>query len=257
VNGSRAAFAVVSSLLVHAGLALAVRFRPMLSREQPELRRLEVRVVELPPEPKPLPETAPTPPEPARVEQVAPKPKPTPPKPAEPPPPRSAEVEAPPVNEPEPPPDVPAPLALLDSSIPAVANGLATSTASDVRGGISGGARAPARTLPPASALAAPAFAPLADLSRKPRPPSLDALLRQHYPERLRRLGVDGQAMVRAYVTARGHVARVDVVSESAAGFADACKRTLLGSEWTEPLDRNGNRVATQLTYRCRFQIER
>jgi TonB family protein len=113
------------------------------------------------------------------------------------------------------------------------------------------------RASPPAAAPSAPAFAPLADLSRKPRPPSLDALLRKNYPQAQRRRGVEGQALVRAHVSPRGRVARVEVLSESAPGFAEACRRTLLGSEWSEPLDRNGNRVATQLTYRCRFEIER
>jgi periplasmic protein TonB len=254
VKGRRAVFAVILSLLAHAGVALALRRGPPLKSAEPEVRRLEVRMIELPPEPPPPA------PEPASVQPEPPKPEPEPPKPkpAEPPPPPSAEVEAPPKAEPEPPPDVPAPLALLDASIQAAASGVAASTALDAPGGISrGGARPAAPALPLVAAPAAPAFTPLGDLSRKPRPPSLDALLRRNYPESLRRRGIDGQAMVRAHVTPRGRVARVEVLSESAPGFADACRRTLLGSEWTEPLDRNGNRVATQLTYRCRFEIER
>ncbi len=250
----RAMFAVVLSVLAHAGVALALRLRPPPKLAEPELRRLEVRMIELPPEPD---QPAPPAPEPARA-PPPPKPEPPQPKPAEPPPPPSTEAEAPPKAEPDSPPDVPAPLALLDTSIQAAASGVAASTALDAPGGISrGAARAPVPALFPVPAPAAPAFTPLADLSRKPRPPSLDALLRKNYPESLRRLGIDGQAMVRAHVTPRGRVARVEVLSESAPGFADACRRTLLGSEWTEPLDRNGERVATQLTYRCRFQIER
>jgi protein TonB len=252
VKGRRAVFAVALSVLVHAGVALALRRGPPLSSAEPDVRRLEVRRIELPPEPEP--------PAPARVQPEPPKPKlvPPKPKPAEPPPAPSAEVEALPKAEPEPPLDVPAPLALLDTSIQAAASGVARSTALDAPGGISrGGPRTPAPALAQAPAPAAPAFTPLGDLSRNPRPPSLDAVLRKNYPESLRRLGIDGQAMVRAHVTPRGRVARVEVLSESAPGFADACKRTLLGSEWTEPLDRNGDRVSTQLTYRCRFQIER
>jgi protein TonB len=252
VKGRRAVFAVVLSLLAH-GVAL-VLLRPPLKSAEADVRRLEVRMIELPPQP---PKPTPPAPEPPRAQPEAPKPKPEPPKrePVEPPPHR--EVEPPPTSDPEPLPDVPAPLALLDPSIQAAANGVAASTALDAPGGISRGARAPAPALQAASARAEPAFTPLGNLSRKPRPPSLDALLRKNYPETLRRRGIDGQALVRAHVTPRGRVARVEVLSESAPGFADACTRTLLGSEWTAPLDQNGNRVATQLTYRCRFQIER
>lgn len=250
----RPTWAVAFSLLVHAGVALGLRFRPPPPPAEPEVRQLEVRRVELPPEPA---KPAPPEPEPAAVQPSPSRPKPVPPRPAEPPPP-SPEAESPRAMEPEPPLDVPAPLALLDGAIQAAANGVATSTALDARAGISrGGAPEPAAAVPRAPAPVAPAFTPLGDLSRKPRPPSLDALLRRNYPESLRRRGIDGQAMVRAHVTPRGRVARVEVLSESAPGFADACRRTLLGSEWTEPLDRNGERVATQLTYRCRFEIER
>jgi len=251
VNGPRVLFAVGASLLVHVGIGVGLRLRPTLKLSAPEVRAFEVRMVPQPPEPeKPVP----PPPEPPQVEPAPPKP--APPKPTEPPP-ALEETEAPPANEPEPLPEAPAPLALLDSSIQAAVSGVATSTALDASGGISRGSQTPAPTLLPAPPPAAPSYTALADLSRKPRPPSLDALLRKNYPEPLRRRGVEGQALVRAHVTPRGRVARVEVLSESAAGFADACKRTLLGSEWTEPLDQNGNSVATQLTYRCKFQIER
>lgn len=251
MNGPRVLFAVGASLLVHVAIGVGLRLRPAMKLSAPEVRAFEVRMVPLPPEPE-IP--VPPPPEPLRVEP--PKPRATPPKPAEPPP-APEDSEAPAANAPEPLPEAPAPLALLDSSIQAAVSGVATTTTLDSSGGISRGSRAPAPSPPSALASAAPSYTALADLSRKPRPPSLDALLRKNYPDLLRRRGVAGQAVVRAHVTPRGRVARVEVLSESAAGFADACKRTLLGSEWTEPLDRAGNRVATQLTYRCKFQIER
>jgi periplasmic protein TonB len=102
-----------------------------------------------------------------------------------------------------------------------------------------------------------PPLAKLGDLSKKPRAPSLDARLRQNYPRELRQRGVEGQAEVRAVVNAAGRVEQVSVLSETAPGFALACKNTLLGSQWTQPLDRNGEPVGTRLTYRCRFQTER
>jgi len=250
VTPRRVFASVLLSVLVHAALALALRSRPHLPAPEPRPRTLEVRMVQLPPEPA----KSPPPPEP-------PKPEPPPKaKPAPAPKPERAElqpaekVEAPAAPEP---PDVPAPLALLDSSIQAAALGVATSTALDAPGGISRGRPPPPPAPVPAPAARPAPFTPLGDLSRKPRPPSLDALLRKNYPEPLRRRGIEGQATVRANVTPRGRVTGVDILSESAPGFADACKRTLLGSEWTEPFDRDGKRVATQLTYRCRFEIER
>ncbi len=120
---------------------------------------------------------------------------------------------------------------------------------------------APLARSEPARAAPAPLepapLAKLSDLSRKPRPPSLDQALRQNYPAALRRRGTEGQAEVRVVIDARGRVAELTTVSEGVAGFSDACKTTLLGSRWSEPLDRDGRPVSTRLTYRCRFQIER
>lgn len=253
---SRVVGAWVASVVVHAGLGITLRLRPPEPLPTPERRTLEVRMIRLPPEPPaepPLPEPA----VPASAAPVRVKPAPLPaPKPVEP---KLAEIEPPQAPEAaELPLEAPAPLALLDASIQASASGVEVSRASDARGGVSFGLRASERPRAPEPTSApAPAFTPLADLSRKPRPPSLDALLRRNYPETLRRRGVEGQATVRANVTPRGRVARVDVLSESAPGFADACRRTLLDSEWTQPLDRSGSAVPTQLTYRCRFEIER
>jgi TonB family protein len=115
----------------------------------------------------------------------------------------------------------------------------------------------PVAPKPVATARPAPPLAKLSDLSRKPRAPSLDAALRDNYPPELRRRGLDGQAEVRVVITPGGRVSEIAVVSESASGFAEACRRTLLGSRWSEPLDRDGRPVSTRLTYRCRFQVER
>ena len=77
------------------------------------------------------------------------------------------------------------------------------------------------------------------------------------YPAELRRRGTEGQAEVRVVIDPRGRVGEVVVLSESSSGFAEACRKTLAGSRWSEPLDREGQPVSTRLTYRCRFQIER
>jgi protein TonB len=189
------------------------------------------------------------------VDPPKPKPKPKPePQPVEPPPP-AAPAEAPPIDvAPE---ATTAPPALLAES-GAPVGGIVQLAGASI------GALATATQPVPTSRVrdrgessgVAP-IAKLSDLSRKPRAPSLDAALRQHYPPDLRRRGTEGQAEVRVVIDGRGRVDEITVLSESAPGFADACRKTLLGSRWSEPLDREGRAVSTRLTYRCRFEVER
>lgn len=101
----------------------------------------------------------------------------------------------------------------------------------------------------------APALTPLADLSRKPSAPALDAALARNYPPHLRASGVEGQALVRVIVDTRGEVRSTTLLSESAAGFGNACQQALKGSRWGPPIDRMGNPTSTSLQYRCRFTV--
>lgn len=100
-----------------------------------------------------------------------------------------------------------------------------------------------------------PAVVAVADLSRPPVPPALDQALERNYPVEARRLGQSGKAVVRARISAQGSARELVVVSESGAGFGEACKQTLAGSRWTAPLDREGNPVATVIQYTCRFVV--
>jgi TonB family protein len=112
-------------------------------------------------------------------------------------------------------------------------------------------AKAPPRTAPPELTVK-----PLSELSRKPVPPSLEAALKRNYPLTARAQGKSGEAKVRARVDADGRVGFVKVTLESGSGFGDACRRTLLSSEWSPPLDERGRPVATWITYRCKFRID-
>ena len=103
----------------------------------------------------------------------------------------------------------------------------------------------------------APALVAAADLSERPRPPALDGVLRQNYPEEARSRGVSGTASVRARIGADGRVRQTRVLSESFSGFGDACRRTLAGSRWSPPKNRQGSAVATEIAYTCRFVVER
>jgi TonB family protein len=105
------------------------------------------------------------------------------------------------------------------------------------------GAKVTARTqdgtTKPSPAKAAPVVA-LASLSRPPEPPDLNDALERHYPEAARKQGTPGQAVLKARITAEGQVRDMVVVSQSAAGFGDACRATLRESKWSPPLDKEG-----------------
>jgi protein TonB len=236
------------SALTHGVLGWQLSNAPLSRHAPPDRDTFEVRMVTLPP--PPAPEPLPPPPEPPPPPKVKPVPKPKTPPPAAP--------QVPAAPEPAPPPEpTTAPPALLAES------GFAAGSVVQ-RAGAPIGALAIASPLPSTAPLTAPAaptrgapLAKLSDLSRKPRAPSLDAALRQNYPVEQRRRGTEGQAEVRVIIDRLGRVGEVAIVSESAAGFAEACRRTLLGSRWSEPLDREGQAVSTRLTYRCRFEIEK
>jgi protein TonB len=114
--------------------------------------------------------------------------------------------------------------------------------------------RAPASNPEPRPRL--PETVPAASLSRRPVPPALDDALRKHYPAAARRRGLEGEAVVRVRIDADGRVRIASVVSETAAGFGEACRSTVVGSLWTAPLDRSGAAVATHARYRCHFHVD-
>ena len=93
------------------------------------------------------------------------------------------------------------------------------------------------------------------DLSSRPVPPELAGALRDRYPAAAKQRGIGGSASVQARIEPDGRVRQVVVESESFTGFGDACKRTLLGSAWSAPRDRQGHSVATRVRYVCRFVV--
>lgn len=101
-----------------------------------------------------------------------------------------------------------------------------------------------------------PPTIPLASLSKKPVPPDLGGVLKQNYPPDARRQGRAGEAKVQARVEPSGSIGFAKVSFESEDGFGAACRKTLLASKWTAPLDRAGNPVATWVSYRCKFRID-
>ncbi|MEY4508556.1 MAG: hypothetical protein RLZZ450_678 [Pseudomonadota bacterium] len=95
----------------------------------------------------------------------------------------------------------------------------------------------------------------LGSLSRPPRAPALDQALAANYPRSAHDLGMSGEAVVRARILADGQVGPTTVIVASAPEFGKACQRTLAGSRWSAPLDATGRPVATELSYKCVFEV--
>lgn len=111
---------------------------------------------------------------------------------------------------------------------------------------------APARSAAPV----APSLVASGDLSEKPRPPALDAALRRHYPAEARMRAISGSASLRVRIDADGRVRSASLLSESFAGFGDACRSAVVGSRWSPPRDQAGRAVATEVRYTCRFVVD-
>ncbi|HEX6767020.1 MAG TPA: TonB family protein [Polyangiaceae bacterium] len=94
------------------------------------------------------------------------------------------------------------------------------------------------------------------DLSEHPSPPSLDAALREFYPDEARRRSVSGSASLRVRIGADGRVREASVANESFPGFGAACRKAVLGSRWSPPRDRDGRAVQTEVRYTCRFVVD-
>lgn len=96
------------------------------------------------------------------------------------------------------------------------------------------------------------------DLSRQTSSPDrLRALVSDRYPPELRARGVEGEARVRFVVSPNGRLMRLALVSESEAGFGEACIEALreTSGEWPAPLDRSGRQVAQRVSFRCTFSL--
>ena len=97
----------------------------------------------------------------------------------------------------------------------------------------------------------------LGSLSRPPAAPSLDRALAANYPRAAHELGLAGEAVVRARILSDGQVGPTAVLVASSPEFGRACQRTLAGSRWSAPLDVRGRPVATELRYKCVFEVTR
>jgi hypothetical protein len=221
-----------------------------------------------------LSKRSPPPRQPAFVELTNPLPLPEPPA-LEPPPPAPEPAPKPPPERPRPPPPEPEPAPKPASTAPeapppeltgvTLTGGEGASFGAPegngaARDGAIGVGRShptePARPPRESALLARPPILPLSRLSRRPSPPSLTRALEQNYPSAARQLGKSGDAKVRARVEASGEIRVAFVVSASSPDFGEACRRTLIGSRWSAPLDDAGRPAPTQVYYRCKFRVD-
>jgi TonB family protein len=243
---------LAGSLALH-GLAVTRGGSDLVTRAAPEPAPSFVEFTT----PEPLPEPTPEPPPEPEPE---PPPKPLPPE----------RPQLPPLEASEPPPDTPpapdAPAAELtgvtltgdsESSFGAPEGN------AEARDGTAIGAPARRSDRPMATAVSArvsppspPPALPLSRLSRKPMPPALGAALERNYPREARALGKSGDAKVRARVESTGEIRSATITRASSPDFGEACRRTLLGSRWSTPLDEHGKPAATWIVYQCRFRVD-
>jgi len=247
------------SVAFHVATFMALGMFPVDGppREKPDL--VEVRLVEQEPEPEPIP----VPPEP---EAPAPEPevvKP-PPKPIEraPKPPK----EPPPVADKTPPAAAEETVADFSGTTltgtggwaSAVGNGAAMNSPigspsavvtgrnrAGVAGGVVGGTGV--------------RIVPEGDLSRRVQlPPAevLNAALERNYPKAARAQGIEGVTSIRLRVFASGKLQVLSTLSETYPGFADSCKLALRDMVFSPGLDKNGQPVATDIQFKCRFNVQ-
>lgn len=101
------------------------------------------------------------------------------------------------------------------------------------------------------------------DLSRRPEAPQgahaqLLACMLENYPEQARRQGIEAVVNATLRVNPSGAIASVHIRSESVTGqgFGRVCSRCLRQlPNWSSPLDRRGNPVATRERAYCRFSV--
>jgi hypothetical protein len=232
-----------TSFAVHGALLVALHATPP-SAETPKETKTEFFPVELP---KPRPKEPPKTQKPEAPKAEVPKPEPARPRAPSPPTPAPANVSA-----------QAAPVRLGGLGLSNAGFVFAAGDASQQVSNSGGTRPAPTPEAPPAPrAPEGPPLVKVADLSERPTPPVLDGSLRQNYPKDLERQGIEGDALLRLTLSVTGKVVDARAVSQSHVAFAEACRKTLIGSAWSPPRDRSGKPVRTSLDYRCRFRVSR
>ena len=267
-EGTNRAVALVVSVGAHVLVLSSLTSLPVIHAPPRLASAIAFSVLEPEPEsapqlPEPEPEPEPEPPLPAPELEPEPEPEPEPPLPAlEPAPLEQPEgADEAPLEQAEPVQELTGTTLAADDGKWGAPAGSGRSRSGPVQPGVSRPVVSVAKNPPPVAAKkkkpAQVAAVPLKELSRQPKPPSLGAALKRNYPKTARQQGLSGEAKVRARIDASGAIVAAKLVLESSSGFGEACRKTLLGSRWSAPLDKRGKPVPTWISYRCRFRIDR
>lgn len=244
----------VTSIALHAALFLFLVFgarrpAPIASQKPVEFEVVEkARPPPPPPEP-PKPPEAPRKVEPSKVAKVKP---PPPPKDAPPPPPKAEEAPPPP-NE-APPPDA-KPQAPVMIGISMSSTTTAGSFAAPVGNSLYGTAPRTASNPQQVAPLGLPPSAHYVPPHKVTRLPSVAADYVAPYPEEARKLGIEGQVILRLIVDEKGNVAKATILKGIRPDLdqtaIEAMKRFRFnpGTEGDEP-------VATEITYTYTFMLD-
>jgi protein TonB len=255
---SRIAIAgMIGSGLVHALVLLLIidaALHPKKIEAQIPVQFEVVSKPAPPPPPPPEPPKEEKKPEPPKVAKVY---KPPPP-PKEAPPPPKEEMPPPPQNEPPPPdakPNAPVMIGVTMSSTTA-AGGFAAPVGNTLYGSAPKVAPRPDEVKPYAAPVTAPPpggrYVPPYKVTKLPE---VISEVKATYPEEARKLGLEGQVVLRLTIDSEGRVSKAVVVKGAGNGFderaLDAVKRFKFkpGTEGTEP-------VSTEITYTYTFLLD-
>jgi TonB family protein len=243
---------LVTSLFIHAALALALWFaRPyLLTPKPPELIELEVRELPPPPPPEPVaPPPPPPPPPPRRVAVAPPKPMEEVPPPA-PPLPNTEPPPEPPEDDP-PPPQFGVSLDSVVGGESPVAVPVGNTTMADPS------TASPTRTAPPLPpASGPPPFSPTSDVYIGEFARPLHEVKAPHPPE-ARRMGLGGSVELKVGVDRQGRVRSVRVVRRAGHGFDEAASGAMWKFRFSPCRTAAGEAVDCLMSWKYTFEMPR
>lgn len=228
------AVAVLSSLAIHAALAVSVARIPPREPEEPVWVEMAVTTVEPAPVPEPPPEPEPEPqpePEPKKPEVVDYEPKPQP------------------EPQPEPPPQakpIPRPIQGLSNE-----SFLKGTGGGDVRAGTTTAVGATKEIMKQEEATTS-AIVPYASVTNPPKVRFKPVL---EVPETVSSAKIEGRVEVLLTIDAEGRVSEISVVSSLHPDADAACVAAMKKSRW-KPGDKDGLPVTTRnVPYSCKFEM--
>lgn len=112
-------------------------------------------------------------------------------------------------------------------------------------------------TMPPVSAPApaAPEYLPQAGVTLAPVVPAGELLQRIQYPDKARRLAIQGTVNLELFIDREGLIRRVEVLKDPGYGFAEAALKALEGLV-CRPAELAGTPVAVRFRYPVRFTLK-